>query len=429
MAGKKTLGEVATYINGRAFKPTEWENIGRPIIRIQNLNNTTHVVNRTRGEFEKKYLIEPGDLLFAWSGSLGAHIWDGEEGWLNQHIFKVIPNPGVDKYYLYYFLHYIINQLYAKTHGSGMVHITLKPFKATPIHLPDLKEQQRIVDKIQSLFARLDEARDKLQQVLEGTEARRAAIFHEAFSGGWGIGDSKEGRVKSEEGVQEAEGTVSVPEGWKVVRFGDCIQVMQNGLSKRKGDKGIPTIVLRLTDLKNGLIDTSEGREILLNEDEIQKYKLDKNDALMIRVNGSKDNIAKQFIFDGSGTIAFCDHLIRIKYKENINPRYMTYYAQTYEYKKYVEANMVSSAGQNTISRKGMKDLLIPIPSKLEQNLIVESLNFLCEGDSTVIYKIKTALAQIDLLKKAILARAFRGELGTGDPEDPSALELLKQSL
>lgn len=94
---EKTLGDVATYINGRAFKPQEWETSGRPIIRIQNLTNSTQECNRTTKQFEEKYRISDGDLLFAWSASLGAHIWHGEDGWLNQHIFKVIPNESIDK--------------------------------------------------------------------------------------------------------------------------------------------------------------------------------------------------------------------------------------------------------------------------------------------------------------------------------------------
>ena len=99
---KSTLGDVADYINGRAFKPTEWESTGKPIIRIQNLTNSSTEINRTTGTFEEKYLVRSGDLLFAWSASLGAYIWNGENGWLNQHIFKVIPKEGVSKKYLYY---------------------------------------------------------------------------------------------------------------------------------------------------------------------------------------------------------------------------------------------------------------------------------------------------------------------------------------
>ena len=121
------VGNVAEYINGRAFKPEEWEQAGLPIIRIQNLNDPNAYYNRTKNEYEEKYLIKKGDLLFAWAASLGTYIWKGENAWLNQHIFKVIPYPFMDKKYLYYAFHAMITEFYRKSHGSGIIHITRKP--------------------------------------------------------------------------------------------------------------------------------------------------------------------------------------------------------------------------------------------------------------------------------------------------------------
>ncbi|MFR1480562.1 MAG: restriction endonuclease subunit S, partial [Hydrogeniiclostridium mannosilyticum] len=127
-----TLGNVATYINGRAFKPSEWEDSGLPIIRIQNLTNFSAPYNYSSRELEEKYKVTRGDLLFAWSASLGAHIWKGNDAWLNQHIFRVVPSEQIEKKYLYYFLLQVVAELHAKTHGSGMVHITKGPLMNTP---------------------------------------------------------------------------------------------------------------------------------------------------------------------------------------------------------------------------------------------------------------------------------------------------------
>lgn len=183
MMAYKTLGEVANYINGRAFKPTEWESNGLPIIRIQNLNNPSAEYNYTQHKYDEKFLVRSGDLLFAWSASLGAFIWHGSDAWLNQHIFKVVPHEMIDKKYLYYFLIQVIDELYSKTHGSGMVHITITPFKATPIALPPLPEQHRIVARIESLFEKLDHARELVQSALDSFETRKASILHKAFTG------------------------------------------------------------------------------------------------------------------------------------------------------------------------------------------------------------------------------------------------------
>ena len=150
------VGNVAEYINGRAFKPEEWEQTGLPIIRIQNLNDPNAYYNYTRNEYEEKYLIKKGDLLFAWAASLGTYIWKGEDAWLNQHIFKVVPYPFMDKKYLYYAFHAMITEFYRKSHGSGMIHITRKQFEEITLWLPPLTEQYRIVQYLQQVFEKLD---------------------------------------------------------------------------------------------------------------------------------------------------------------------------------------------------------------------------------------------------------------------------------
>ena len=408
-----TLGEVAEYINGRAFKPNEWEDIGLPIIRIQNLTNSTQIINRTSKVFEDKYLVKDGDLLFAWSASLGAHIWHGEDGWLNQHIFRVIPYANIDKMYLYYFLLHVIDELYAKTHGSGMVHITLKPFKSTPIPVPELDIQRKIAETIRNLFAKLDEASEKAQEVVDGFETRKAAILHKAFSG--------ELTAKWRE-----ENNVSFDE-WNNKLFDECIEKMQNGLAKRNGSTGVPYVVLRLANLSDDGFITDDLRKIVLDEKEQKSYKLNVGDVVMIRVNGSKDNVAKQILVAENNLWAFCDHIIRIKYNESVLPEYMVLYSKSETYKIYVKDNIVSSAGQNTISRKGMARLSIPVPSIDEQKEIANILSDMFEKERRVKETAEAVIEQMDIMKKAILARAFRGELGTNDPSEESAVELLKK--
>ena len=151
-----TVGEVAKYINGRAFKPSEWELNGLPIIRIQNLNDSDAPYNYSTATYEMKYLVKDGDLLFAWAASLGTYIWNGGNAWLNQHIFKVEPKEFIDKHFLYYSLVNLIAEFYRQTHGSGMVHITKGKFENTPILIPPLAEQKRIVVVLEKIYYQLD---------------------------------------------------------------------------------------------------------------------------------------------------------------------------------------------------------------------------------------------------------------------------------
>ena len=123
----RPLGDLASFVNGFAFKPTDWEEGGLPIIRIQNLTGTQNKFNRTTRSVATKFHISDGDLLISWSASLGVYIWEGGEAVLNQHIFKAEPYDGVDQDYLYYVVQHVLDTLKAKTHGSTMKVTTQVP--------------------------------------------------------------------------------------------------------------------------------------------------------------------------------------------------------------------------------------------------------------------------------------------------------------
>ena len=310
-----TLGEVAEYINGRAFKPNEWEDIGLPIIRIQNLTNSTQIINRTSKVFEDKYLVKDGDLLFAWSASLGAHIWHGEDGWLNQHIFRVIPYANIDKMYLYYFLLHVIDELYAKTHGSGMVHITLKPFKSTPIPVPELDVQKQIAETISNLFFKLDEAKEKAQEVVDGFEIRKAAILHKAFSGEL----TAKWREEHQHSIHE----------WSNWSIDELCFSLKYGTAKKSKSEG-PVVVIRMGNLQQGEIDWTDLAYTNDPED-IEKYKLFPGDVLFNRTN-SAALVGKTSIYRGEYPAIFAGYLIKLDYdRNNIIGDYLNYALNTTE--------------------------------------------------------------------------------------------------
>ena len=325
---------------------------------------------------------------------------------------NLVANVLVDKFFnLPFFIEYVVSN----SKGINLPRVSEETVLNTTFPLPPLSEQQRIVERIEELFAKLDEAKERLQEVADSFAVRKAAILHKAFTG------ELTKQWRRENGVSD--------ESWEERKFDDCIEKMQNGLSKRKGDEGNNIGVLRLANLGEDDLVLDDLRYILLTEKEEKNYLLSKDDVIMIRVNGSKDNVARQIVINTDEKLAFCDHIIRIKYNPNIVVRYVMYFSKTNAYRKYVEDNMVSSAGQNTISRKGLASLVIPLPSIEEQHEIVRLIDDLLARERAAQQAAEQALASIDLMKKSILARAFRGELGTNKASEVSALELLRQVL
>lgn len=365
-----------------------------------------------------KNVFHPGCILYGkLRPYLNKHDIANFDGVCSTDILVFKPSKITTSKYVNYFLNQrgFIEYAVANSKGINLPRVSESVVLDAVCPLPPLAEQQRIVDRIESLFAKLDEAKQKAQDALDSFEPRKAAILHKAFTG------ELTAQWRKEHGIGI--------ESWKNKRFDDCIEKMQNGLAKRQGDIGNPVIVLRLANLSDDGFIEDDLRAIILDEREQNKYLLIPEDVLMIRVNGSKDNVAKQFLFNKDSTWAFCDHIIRIKYRSILLPAYMVYFSKTQNYRIYVKDNMVSSAGQNTISRKGMSNLEVPVPTLDEQQEIVRIVDDLLIKEQQSQEAAEAVLEQIDLIKKSILARAFRGELGTNDPTEESSIDLLKEIL
>ena len=171
---RKSIGEIGEYLNGFAFKPSDWQELGKPIIKIKEMSNgVTNETPRNSGErVPEKYLIKAGDLLFSWSATLMVIIWSGEEGWLNQHLFKVTPVKGIDREFLLQSISNTIVEFQNLTTGSTMKHIQRNKLNQVFINVPNAEIMKRYADisektrsnilSLQSQLRLLTEARDRL---------------------------------------------------------------------------------------------------------------------------------------------------------------------------------------------------------------------------------------------------------------------------
>ena len=381
----KTLGTVATYINGRAFKPSEWEKAGMPIIRIQNLTSENAPYNYSKGIFEEKYIVHNGDLLFAWSASLGAHIWKGQDAWLNQHIFKVLPKEGIDRDYLYYFFLAVVAELYAKTHGSGMVHITKAPFMNTPIPIPSLPEQERIVARIEELFSQLDAGVETLKKTKAQLAVYRQAVLKEAFSS------------------ELSSKTVEIRE------IVDDIRIGPFGTMLHKSDYisgGVP--VINPQHIKSGKILPSAS--VTVSEEkarDLSAYRLQTNDIIMGR-RGEMGRAAAITDVEngwlcGTGSILF-------RLKPNFDAGFYAQILSSPNVVHYLEEHATGTTMKN-LNEDIVQYIPVPFVTAEMQRDITMKMDCKMSVCDSIEQTVDTALQQAEAMRQSILKDAFEGKL------------------
>ena len=179
---RKAVSQLGEYLNGFAFKPSDWHELGRPIIKIKEMGNGVgNDTPRNNGErVPAKYLVKAGDLLFSWSATLMVIVWSGEEGWLNQHLFKVTPSEGIGREFLLQSLSNAIEEFQNLTTGSTMKHIQRNKLDQVFVNVPNdeiMELYNNVAEKVReeilhlsSQIRLLAEARDRLLPRLMGGE-------------------------------------------------------------------------------------------------------------------------------------------------------------------------------------------------------------------------------------------------------------------
>ena len=284
-------------------------------------------------------------------------------------------------------------------------------FNKFSIPLPPFAEQQRIVDRIESLFAKLDEAKEKAQAVVDSFETRKAAILHKAFTG------ELTAKWREEHGVRM--------DSWEKKSVGELCISLKYGTAK-KSDASGNVVVLRMGNLQQGEIDWSD-LAYSKDPDDIEKYKLYPGDVLFNRTN-SAALVGKTAIYRGEHPAIYAGYLIKLDYDhDKIIGDYLNYALNTLDAKKYCNSVKTDGVNQSNINAKKIGAYSFNVPSIPEQEKIVSVIQKLLSKEQQAKEAAEAVFDQINLMKKSILARAFRGELGTNDPSEESAVELLKR--
>ena len=329
---KVRLGDVATYVNGYAFKPSDYSDSGLPIVRIQNLTGNAYRTNRYEGTLPEKFAIQDGDILISWSASLGVFEWNQGPAWLNQHIFRVVFNKAmIDKRFFVHQARFLIQKSQNLAHGATMKHLTKKVFETLPFLYLGLNNQITIAEQLDALDTQINRAKRQIRFLDNLAKSR----FVEMFASG----------------------------GFPSVSFGDVCLKINNGITRRGNDPD-GDIVLRLVELQEGFIDYAKPNRIRLTQKEKERFSLVDGDLLFARVNGNPKNVGRCASFSAiNESVYHNDHVIRATFDHSkYNPVFLVFFMNSSKGRAQIEAAITTSAGQYTINQAGIKSIQVPLP-------------------------------------------------------------------
>ncbi|HHG7820149.1 TPA: restriction endonuclease subunit S, partial [Streptococcus pneumoniae] len=313
---KVKLGQVATFINGYAFKPQDWSSEGKEIIRIQNLTKTSTEINYYSGTIDKKYIVEAGDILISWSGTLGVFQWCGRSAVLNQHIFKVVFDKiDIDKSYFKYVVEKGLQDAVKHTHGSTMKHLTKKYFDNIMVSYTNLREQQRIASEMDLLSKLILRRQEQLEELNLLVKSRFNEMFGDVI-------------------LNEKE--------WKVSKWNEILTI-RNGKNQKQ-------------------VEDADGKFPIYGSGGIMGYAKDwivKKNSVII---GRKGNINKPILvrenFWNVDTAFGLEPVL-----EKINSEYLFYFCQLYNFEKLNKAVTIPS-----LTKSDLLNISIPLPPLALQN-------------------------------------------------------------
>ena len=182
------LGDLATYVNGYAFKPSDWGDTGLPIIRIQDLTGNSYQLNRYEGDYPARIEVNDGDVLISWSASLGVYVWQRGKALLNQHIFKVVFDKlPIDKDYFVFAVEHKLAEMESKTHGATMKHIVKKDFDSTTIPYPAIEKQAEIAERLRRITALIEKQKEQLLLLDQLVKSRFIELFGDPIDNTMGL--------------------------------------------------------------------------------------------------------------------------------------------------------------------------------------------------------------------------------------------------
>lgn len=367
-------------------------------------------------KYATKTTVEGDILLARYGGSLGK-VFRAHEGAYNVALAKVIklyPELLDDEFlYNYYFTQFYQDFCVRASNGrSAQAGFNRDDMNSIPFPLPPLPEQQRIVERIESLFSKLDEAKEKAQEALESFEERQVAILHKAFKGELTL------QWRTEHGLDM--------NSWRDVPLKDCGRWFGGGTpttSKKEYWEGGDILWITSKDMKEKIIKDSLMHVTMVGVENSSANYCEEPAVLFVMRSGILRRVFPVSMVRRPFTV---NQDLKACVPEGILQEYLYWHCTGFE--KDIRDNcMKSGTTVESVEAKKLYEYEISVAGIDEQKEIVNRIEELLNKEVAAYEVAENVIESIELVKKSILAKAFRGELGTNNPSEESSIELLKQ--
>ena len=371
-----------------------------------------------------KQSVEKGDVLLCKINPRINRVWKVSQHTENELLASsewiIIRNAAINPDYLMYcfrtqyFREFMLSNVSGV--GGSLMRAQPKFVKNYPVPIAPIQEQHRIVDRIESIFVKLDEAKEKAQAVVDGFELRKSAILHKAFIG------ELTAQWRQEHGIER--------DSWEVVTLSDVCKVNPKKLDTKELPDNLEVSFFPMPALSEIYGEITDPQTRPLKEVRSGFTNFSEGDVVFAKItpcmeNGKSAVIGKLVNDIGFGTTEF--YVFRCGNK--LYNRYLYHLVRDQHFRDEAKAVMTGAVGQQRVPKSFLEDYPLNLPSVPEQEVIANMLDDMFSKDMKVKDTAEAVIDQIDTMKKAVLARAFRGELGTNDPAEESAMELLKSVL
>ncbi|MCB4747164.1 MAG: restriction endonuclease subunit S [Sulfurovum sp.] len=392
----KKLGDISKLIGGGTPKRNNlefWDNgtiiwlsptdLGK-IGEIIDISDSKDKITELGLKKSSARLLPIGTVLYSSRATIGKIAINSVEVSTNQGFTNFICNDELSNKYLAYCLNRFTDKITSLSNSTTFKEVSKTSLKEFNIPLPPLQEQKRIVAKLDSLFAKIDQAIALHQQNIDEANALMGSVLNEVF------GELEERYEKD------------------IIK--NILKIAQYGFSTKSSDNGRYPF-LRMGDLQNGKILFNNLKYVNLTDTEFKKYKLEKNDLLFNRTN-SYELVGKTSIFEDDIDMSFASYLIRLRVDESIIlPYFLNYYLNAKKTQDSLKEMATRAVNQSNINAQKLQSISVPLPPLSVQQKTITYLDQLSQKTEKLKQAQQEKMESLKDLKVSLLDRAFRGEL------------------